>query len=231
MRQVGGSFLICASAAIWLAMVCALTQGGEPPTASSTAVSPQNPSLRQELLVRVDRDQAVRQKLVARAKKTGLELGSKEFEARADALLQELQAVDAENLQWLKDIVDRHGWPSRSLAGADGAMRPFCSHNTPTKIGRSKNRCLQLMEKAPAGEVDRVDIAYLTDRVRLAAGKGQLYGTQVEFKDGQWRPRDVDEPAKLDERRKAAGLSSIDLYLQQVRELYGTPQPSASSSR
>ncbi len=231
MRTVAGSHQIGASAAVWLAMFCALARGGEPPAAGPATAPLQNPSLRKELLVRVGRDQAVRKKLIDRAKEKGLDIGSQEFLAQAETLLKELQEVDDDNRRWFKGVVDRHGWPGRSLAGAKGAEAAFLLAQHANRDLSFQNRCLQLMEQAPAGEVEPANVAYLTDRVRLAEGKGQLYGTQVEFKDGQWRPQKVDEPAKLDERRKAAGLPSMELYLQQVREFYGMPRPATSSSR
>jgi hypothetical protein len=44
------------------------------------------------------------------------------------------------------------------------------------------------MTTAPVGEVDARHVAYLTDRVRLANGEPQIYGTQVHRANGQWQP-------------------------------------------
>jgi len=55
--------------------------------------------LRAELLRRAERDQA----------------------ARNDDDMDAMEAVDAENLAWLKDLIARAGWPGRSAVGDDGA--------------------------------------------------------------------------------------------------------------
>ena len=56
-------------------------------------------------------------------------------------------------------------------------------------------------------------MAYLTDRVRLAARESQVYGTQVEKVDGRWRPRSLVDPDWVDERRAAVGLDPLASYL------------------
>ena len=80
--------------------------------------------------------------------------------------------------------------------------------------------CLKLMQKAPKGEVRAIDIADLLDRVRLAEGKKQRYGTQVEMKNEKWVVRDVEEPCQLDQRRKEVGLPPIKEYLQSIQKLF-----------
>ena len=51
-----------------------------------------------------------------------------------------------------------------------------------------QRRCLDLMARLPKGEVSISNLAYLTDRVLLAEGKKQLYGTQFTSVDGKWQP-------------------------------------------
>ena len=80
------------------------------------------------------------------------------------------------------------------------------------------------MQKAPKGEVRAIDIAYLFDRVRLAEGKKQRYGTQVEIKKGKWVVRDVEDPDLLDQRRKEVGLPPIKEYLQSIQKLFDIPK-------
>src|SRR5258707_2573991 len=55
--------------------------------------------LRAELLRRVAKDQTARQ--------------ARDWDV--------VRAVDTENLPWLKQVIAEHGWPGRTLAGADGA--------------------------------------------------------------------------------------------------------------
>ncbi|WP_425473561.1 DUF6624 domain-containing protein [Streptomyces tailanensis] len=58
------------------------------------------------------------------------------------------------------------------------------------------------------GDASARHLAYLTDRVLVADGQPQLYGTQYTHEaDGtELRPQPIADPERLDERRAAMGL-------------------------
>ena len=57
-----------------------------------------------------------------------------------------------------------------------------------------------------AGWADGPSYGLLYDRVSLQFDhKPQRYGSQVQCKAGQWQPNDLEDPAHVDERRKAMG--------------------------
>ena len=62
------------------------------------------------------------------------------------------------------------------------------------------------MTKLPKNEIAQTDLAYLTDRVLLAEGKKQIYGTQVTQVDGKWAPRELEDEKNVDKRRADVGL-------------------------
>jgi hypothetical protein len=64
-------------------------------------------------------------------------------------------------------------------------------------------------------------LAYLTDRVYLAEGRPQEYGTQVTARDGQWIPRHLRDHESVDDRRAAVGLEPLADYLTR----FGDPRP------
>lgn len=200
-------------------------RGGDNPAAAPAAPSPLESALRQDFLARSKNDQAARQKLLSLAKQQGMDLDSKAFKSLAQAELQESRKVDAENRQWLQKVVGQHGWPGRTLVGRDGAHAAWLLVQHADADPAFQKTCLRLMTEARTGEVDVADIAYLTDRIRLAEGKPQLYGTQVELKDGRWQVKEVEKPRTLDDRRQRIGLPPIDEYLRSVQEMYGSPTP------
>jgi hypothetical protein len=55
--------------------------------------------------------------------------------------------------------------------------------------------------------------------VRLAAGKPQIYGTQVEVKDGEVVLKPVKERSNLDARREEVGLPPWEKYKQQLQSI------------
>jgi hypothetical protein len=70
-------------------------------------------------------------------------------------------------------------------------------------------RSSELMRAAvEAGDADAGELAYLTDRVRVARGEPQLYGTQF----GRCGPHPIEDPDALDERRGAVGLEPFADY-------------------
>ena len=116
--------------------------------------------LRAELLRRAEQDQAAR-------RETG-----PDWEAMA--------CVDRDNTAWMKGVVAEIGWPGRSVAGADGAHAAWLLVQHADTDPAFQRRCLDLMtEAAQAGEASLKELAYLTDRVLLAEGKPQEYGTQM----------------------------------------------------
>lgn len=123
-----------------------------------------NEQLRSELLKRVEVEQRL-----------WLELIDKPDDIE---LITRIIEIDAQNTRWLYEIVNQYGWPVRSLVRDDGAKAAFLivQHSPITEF---QKKCLALMEQAlKHDEVDRVDFAYLTDRVRWSEGKPQIYGTQ-----------------------------------------------------
>ncbi len=122
--------------------------------------------------------------------------------------------VDAENLPWLKDLIARVGWPGRSVAGEDGADAAWLLVQHADRDPAFQRRCLELLTAAAAkGEATDKHVAYLTDRVLLAEGKPQEYGTQVTGRSGQWVPMPLRDPGGVDERRAATSLEPLAEYL------------------
>ena len=79
------------------------------------------------------------------------------------------------------------------------------------------------MGAAPDDDVSPIDVAYLTDRVLLAEGKAQVYGTQMTTIDGAYQPRDLRDAETVDQRRAAVGLGTLDEYRQRMNDEYGVP--------
>jgi len=89
--------------------------------------------------------------------------------------------------------------------------------------------CLELMRAAvAAGEAHAARLAYLEDRVRVALGRPQLYGTQeIQLPGMDWELLPVEDPARLNERRAAVGLPALDIA--QIRNLWLPPLPGADT--
>jgi Family of unknown function (DUF6624) len=148
--------------------------------------------LRAELLRRVDKDQVARKALDADA----------------------MREADGENLPWLKAVIAEHGWPGAALVGTDGAHAAWLLAQHADADPAFQRQCLDLLTAAvEGGEARMHELAYLTDRVLLAEGQPQVYGTQVTLQGGAWVPRNLRDPDGVDARRAAADLEPLAEYL------------------
>ena len=112
----------------------------------------------------------------------------------------------AERLWEILDDYER--WPGRRLVGDDGSRAAWLvAQYAIDDVGLQK-RCLEALEDAVAwGDADPVDAAYLLDRVRMADGLDQLYGSQfVLDRDGALVPWPVDDVDAVERRRRRLGL-------------------------
>ncbi len=140
---------------------------------------------------------------------------SPEAERAADRVM----AVDRHNTAQLRPWLQRCGWPSVKVHGQEventvwllvqhaDQDRPFQQF----AVGLLKVRVLQ--KDAPGAH-----LAYLADRVAVGMGRRQMYGTQVE-QTGPCKVEllPVDDGALVNQRRKEAGLNSLDAYMDQLR--------------
>jgi hypothetical protein len=170
-------------------------------------------------------DTELRAELLRRGEKDQAAIGALEDQAAvsvADAEVKE--AVFAGNMSWLKQVIADAGWPGISLAGEDGASAAWLLAQHADHDPAFQRRCLDLLAEAAArGEASWIHVAYLTDRVLLAEGKPQEYGTQATGRDGQYVARDLRDPVGVDERRAQVGLGPLAGYLAQMMERYGPP--------
>ena len=163
-----------------------------------------NDSLRQELLRMAETDQRI----------------------RADALratnFHGVLEVDARHLYRLKQIVDQHGWPGRSLVGEDGSHAAWLLVQHATQDPEFMDDCRRLMGRAvKRGEASPKDYAFLVDRVRLQRGKPQLYGTQfIRDSRGRLLLQPLKDPEDVDERRREMGMEPLAEYEAELRKFY-----------
>jgi hypothetical protein len=142
-----------------------------------------------------------------------------------DALANTMQ-IDDENAVWLREVVMKFGWPGRSLVGDDGAHAAWLLAQHADRDPALQRHCLTLLEQAvAASEAEARDLAFLTDRVRLASGQNQIYGTQMSPHEGRFAARRLADPESVDERRASVGLEPLNEYLNRALELYGPPSP------
>jgi hypothetical protein len=183
-----------------------------PPSTQRPALSrPRYPALRKELLEMVNRDQAARTKAMADISNT--------------VLAYRMGFADGEYTLRLKQIIAKVGWPGKSLVGPDGAGAAWLLVQHADADPAFQKRCLQLMRKAAVrGEIRKPDLALLTDRVLVAEGRKQRYGTQFVWDShGVMTMRPTEDEPGLERRRRAMGLPPLDEYKKMLEKMYIPP--------
>ncbi|MFJ2217808.1 DUF6624 domain-containing protein [Streptomyces sp. NPDC101062] len=166
-----------------------------------------NHDLASELHRRAAEDQAARH-LVAKTR-----------DARNE---REMIRIDTGNTTWLKQAIAEHGWPGIALVGEQGANEAWLLTQHADLDPAFQRQALELLKAAvTAGDALPRHLAYLTDRVLVAAGEPQVYGTQyTDDADGSnLRRQPVTDPDQLDERRAAVGLEPSAEYDRRMRGL------------
>ena len=168
--------------------------------------------LRAELLRRAEQDQAARLAVIGQR-------GNRKQD------WEPVSSVDADNVAWLMHVVAEVGWPGRSMVGEDGAHAAWLLAQHADRDPAFQRRCLDLITEAERGEASSTELAYLTDRVLLAEGQPQEYGTQMEGREEGWTPRRLRDPRNVDERRAAVSLGPLSEYIARMAHEYGPPRP------
>ncbi len=137
-----------------------------------------------------------------------------QYEVRlSEEAAAEWRRVDTGNTRWLAEILGARGWPGRTMVGEDGAEAAWLLAQHADRDLDLQRTFLEALRGAVAeGEASPANLAYLEDRVRVADGRPQLYGTQFDVTDGEFGPCPIEDPARLDERRAAAGLDPFAVY-------------------
>lgn len=125
---------------------------------------------------------------------------------------KEMEELHNRNAQIMHEIIDTIGYPTIDKVGkeANEATWLIIQHS----IGRPEfmKRCRDLLEEdVRANKASQRELAYLTDRISVLEGKPQLYGTQFDWDEhGELRPNLFDDLAKVNQRRKSIGLTTLE---------------------
>jgi hypothetical protein len=129
-------------------------------------------------------------------------------------------SIDKTNTEEMRAIIAEIGWPTITKVGEDASHDAWLLVQHADHDPAFQKACLELMKQADAGEVLPENIAYLEDRVAVNHGQPQVYGTQLEQKDGKFVPRSIIDSENVNTRRMSIGLDTIEEYLARVEKKY-----------
>lgn len=179
--------------------------------AFSYAVSAQvsNPALRDELLAMEKVDQEERRKCSG---------GDADFQMKC--YVEIAKTIDAPNTGRLIAIFNTHGLPGTKMVGREGlnAFMILLQHTIGDEL---RLKAVKPITKAfKRKEITPQDYANFIDRLRLHQGKGQLYGSGFEFKDGKMVLSKTEDLKHLEKRRRRIGLPPMSETVKMMKETY-----------
>jgi len=172
----------------------------------------------EELLAILDRIYQEDQKYRNQLEEIEKEFGEKSDEA--DSLWKIINEKDSLNQIIVKKILDEKGWLGIDVVGERGNSTLFLviQHSDLA----SQEKYLPMMRQAvKKGNAFAKDLAYLEDRVALAKGKKQIYGTQIERnkETGEYYALPLIDPENVDKRRAEMGLFPLEVYFAIIKQL------------
>jgi hypothetical protein len=159
-----------------------------------------DPDLRKELQERFAADQRARKDYYLAA-------------PHDPAVARRIDQLDAENLDWLKALVRDKGIPPAEQVGENGVKWAWLLVQHADRDPKLQATVLPMFVKRyEAGELPADYLAKLTDRVLIAQGKPQRFGTQFDWLSGKFNPRDAGDLTAIDARRQEIGLMPLADY-------------------
>lgn len=152
-----------------------------------------------------------------RGRSAGAELTADEW--------QQQTAIDAANMRRLAQIIDAHGWPGLRFAGA-ATQTAFLVLQHADQASQHKYLPL-LRDAVKRSDAAGSHLAMLEDRVRIADGKPQLYGSQVSTHPARFSP--IEDEAHVDQRRRSIGLEPLADYARRFGFTYSPVTPGKSA--
>lgn len=144
----------------------------------------------------------------------------KKYNIALDDILYNPDSIPTDNINnynfiKLKSFIAKNGFPRLKEVGKDGLFSIFILTQHCDDIQFMKNVCDTLWCFVKNQEFEASHLAYLVDRINLMEGKNQIFGTQNMYFDKETNkfiiPK-LEDPGKLNCRRKEIGLMPIELY-------------------
>ena len=149
------------------------------------------------------------------------------------ALVAQMHLVDSTDTAWLKRSLARSGWPTVAAVGREGAEAAFLIVQHADADTAFQAYALPLLRQAAARHQAPGEwVALLADRLAVARGQPQEYGTQAKIENDRVTFRPIADSAHVDQRRAKLGLMPLAEYKRLLDSMYTTQsRPAPDSSR
>lgn len=135
--------------------------------------------------------------------------------------------VDSLNLTKIKRIITQYGYPGKSLVGSQSFTAWLVIQHADLE---TQEEYLPILEDAAnKGELPKSNFALLVDRVKMGRGEKQVYGSQIQMKDGKYVIYPIEDEPNVNRRRAEMGLGSLESYIKRWGIEYKLPAETEKS--
>lgn len=128
----------------------------------------------------------------------------------SDTYHPEMEKVHLANAKKLKALIVKNGFPVLSNAGETGVRLSWLIIQHSISWPDFMKECLiEIRLAAGQNDYPLELLAYTEDRVAYFEGRPQLYGTNADWIDGELKTTPIEDPSKVNLRRKGMGLPAL----------------------
>lgn len=137
---------------------------------------------------------------------------------------REFRALSAEHTKLICSTLNEREWPKRSAIGQDGVAAFFYIISRAMPVAKQLELYPLVVSAVAGGHLEKGEtLASLIDRLRLALGARQMFGTQATTKDGFIVSAPILQFDRVDEWRKEYGLIPIREYERLLETTFRMP--------
>ncbi len=140
--------------------------------------------------------------------------------------------IDSINMVVLDSILMKHSWPSIPEVGVEGnrAVWLIIQH---ASLDRQKKYLPIMRASVLEGNASPADLALLEDRVAIAEGRKQIYGSQLNLDatTGKFYFLPIEDESNVNIRRESVGLEPLEYYALNWGVTYTPVQDSKSNEK
>ena len=131
----------------------------------------------------------------------------------------DMEQLHIKNAEQLDEIINLIGYPTIEKVGQKASEAAWLIIQHAISKPDFMKKCVQLLQHTDHNNTVELNLAYLTDRIAVFEERQQLYGTQFDWdENGKLSPQAFDDLIKVNKRRNALGLHTLEEQTQMIRK-------------
>lgn len=159
---------------------------------------------------------------IIRMKNTDLEFRKKLIlmDELGESYDERMASLHNKNSELLNEIINKIGYPTVEMVGQEASEAAWLVVQHSIERPQFMKKVVELLKLAvKQNKADPKNLAYLTDRIAVFEEKPQRFGTQFDWdKNSKMNPNQFDDLAKVNQRRKALSLPTLEEQTEIMKE-------------